>query len=120
MKLPASPAVALAKEGFYSKNIYMIRSVLLAVMFLITTSVSAQPERWQQKVKYVMDINMDVSATRVTGKQKLEDTDSSPDTLQKVFYHLYFSALQPNSMMDTRSRRAGRTVLGRGNDGKEI
>lgn len=31
-------------------------------------------------------------------------TNNSPDTLNKVFYHLYFNAFQPNSMMDVRSR----------------
>src|SRR5215210_2331335 len=89
----------------------MIRSVLLAVMFLITTTLSAQPERWQQKVKYLMDINMDVATNRFTGKQKLEYTNNSPDTLKKVFYHLYFNAFQPNSMMDVRSQELGKTKI---------
>lgn len=51
-----------------------------------------------------MDVKMDVSTNRLSGVQKLEYTNNSPDTLYKVFYHLYFNAFQPNSMMDTRSR----------------
>jgi hypothetical protein len=35
--------------------------------------------------------------------------------LYKLFYHLYFNAFQPNSMMDTRSRRQGSVKLGRNN-----
>ena len=42
-----------------------------------------------------MDIDMNVTTNRFTGKQKLEYTNNSPDTLYKVFYHLYWNALQP-------------------------
>ncbi|MEM8568954.1 MAG: M1 family metallopeptidase, partial [Bacteroidota bacterium] len=38
-----------------------------------------------------------------TGDQKLIYTNNSPDTLTKVYYHLYFNAFQPGSMMDMRS-----------------
>jgi Peptidase family M1 domain len=74
--------------------------------FLVTTLL-AQPDRWQQRVKYTMNIDMNVQTNRFTGKQKLEYTNNSPDTLTRVFYHLYFNAFQPGSMMDTRSRRQG-------------
>lgn len=79
-------------------------------------SVLAQSDRWQQKVKYTMDINMDVATNRFTGKQKLQYTNNSPDTLTRVFYHLYFNAFQPNSMMDARSRELGKIRVGRGAD----
>src|ERR1700712_4958029 len=95
------------------------------VPVLITALVSglslfAQPDRWQQRVKYTMDINMDVSTNRFTGKQQLEYTNNSPDTLSKVFYHLYFNAFQPNSMMDVRSRELGKIVLGKSRQGQDI
>jgi hypothetical protein len=83
------------------------RLILLAVCSLYVVSSFAQPDRWQQRVKYVMDIDMNVQTNRFTGKQKLEYWNNSPDTLDKVFYHLYWNAFQPNSMMDTRSRRQG-------------
>src|SRR5215468_2901016 len=67
----------------------------------------AQPDRWQQRVKYTMDVAMNVTTNRFTGKQRLEYTNNSPDTLKKVFYHLYWNAFQPNSMMDSRSRALG-------------
>lgn len=67
----------------------------------------AQPDRWQQRVKYTMDVVMNVTSNRFTGKQRLEYTNNSPDTLKKVFYHLYWNAFQPNSMMDMRSRVLG-------------
>lgn len=76
------------------------------------TTLFAQPDRWQQKVNYKMDIDMNVTTNKFTGKQKLEYTNNSPDTLYKVFYHLYFNAFQPNSMMDVRSRELGKIILG--------
>jgi Peptidase family M1 domain len=72
-----------------------------------TTIVFGQADRWQQRVKYVMNIDMNVETNRFAGKQKLEYWNNSPDTLTRVFYHLYFNAFQPGSMMDTRSRRQG-------------
>jgi hypothetical protein len=76
----------------------------------------AQTDRWQQRVKYDMDIHMNVQTNRFTGKQKLEYWNNSPDTLDRVFYHLYFNAFQPGSMMDTRSLRQGTIAVGRGQD----
>jgi Peptidase family M1 domain len=80
---------------------------LLTIAGVVTTVLMAQPNRWQQRVKYSMDIDMDVAANRFSGKQKLQYSNNSPDTLYRVFYHLYWNAFQPNSMMDTRSRHLG-------------
>ncbi len=81
-----------------------------AVLFL-SIAAMAQPERWQQRVKYTMDVDMDVVSNRFSGKQKLQYTNNSPDTLGKVYYHLYWNAFQPNSMMDNRSRVLGQTSV---------
>ena len=59
---------------------------------------------WQQEVDYTMVIDMDVRANKFDGKQTLVYTNHSPDTLHRVFYHLYYNAFQPGSMMDVRSR----------------
>jgi hypothetical protein len=58
-----------------------------------------------------MDVNMDVVTNRFTGKQKLEYTNNSPDTLYKLFYHLYWNAFQPGSMMDAKSLYLGTVRL---------
>ncbi len=66
--------------------------------------ISAQPSRWQQRAEYTMDIDFDVNTHRFDGRQLLVYFNNSPDTLDRVFYHLYFNAFQPGSMMDVRSR----------------
>jgi hypothetical protein len=74
------------------------------LLLIVHTSYS---QYWQQSVKYSMDINMDVTTNKFTGRQQLEYTNNSPDTLKNIFYHLYWNAFQPNSMMDARSRHLG-------------
>jgi Peptidase family M1 domain len=80
----------------------MTRFTLLLSIFF-TLHLTAQTTRWQQRVNYEMDINMDVSKHQYAGKQKLTYSNFSPDTLEKVFYHLYFNAFQPGSMMDIKN-----------------
>jgi hypothetical protein len=80
----------------------------------------AQPDRWQQRVKYVMNIDMNVETNQFTGKQTLTYSNNSPDTLSRVFYHLYWNAFQPNSMMDNRSRRQGTIVLRTDRNGNDV
>ena len=83
----------------------MKKGLILSIVLLGYLLLGAQPDRWQQRVKYTMNINMNVQTNQFNGKQKLEYWNNSPDTLTRVFYHLYFNAFQPGSMMDTRSRR---------------
>jgi hypothetical protein len=80
----------------------------------------AQTNRWQQRVKYTMDVDMNVQNNQYKGKQKLEYWNNSPDTLKRVFYHLYWNAFQPNSMMDVRSQRQGTVVLRKDRNGNDI
>lgn len=73
---------------------------------LVGAAVFAQPNPgyWQQHVDYKMNVEIDVETFRYSGTQELVYTNKSPDTLSRVFYHLYFNAFQPNSEMDVRSR----------------
>lgn len=83
-------------------------SICTATFYMLVAlhgQVQSQPlNRWQQRVEYTMNINMDVKTNRFDGKQTLVYYNNSPDTLTRVFYHLYFNAFQPGSEMDIRSR----------------
>lgn len=76
---------------------------LTCFLLLIICTINAQ-DRWQQRAEYVMDVKLDVKSHKVNGTQKLTYYNNSKDTLTKVYYHLYFNAFQPGSMMDVRSR----------------
>jgi hypothetical protein len=76
---------------------------IIAALLFISSASFAQHGYWQQHASYQMEIDMDTDKHQFAGKQKLVYTNNSPDTLTKVFYHLYFNAFQPGSMMDVRS-----------------
>ena len=81
--------------------------ILLILIFGYNSIFFAQRNSvnyWQQHVDYVMDVTMDVETFNYKGTQKIVYTNNSPDTLNKVFFHLYFNAFQPGSEMDMRSR----------------
>ncbi len=81
-----------------------MRLAVLLFLTCISSVALSQPNRWQQRIKYNIDIDFDVENHQFTGKQEMKYWNNSPDTLDKVFYHLYFNAFQPGSMMDVRSR----------------
>lgn len=83
----------------------MLTKVLLSLSFFLFTffTLQAQPDRWQQRVEYEMDIDFDVNKHQFKGKQRLKYFNNSPDELNRVFYHLFFNAFQPNSMMHIRT-----------------
>ena len=91
--------------------------ILAAVLSL---PAAAQRSYWQQQVGYKMDVRLDVQTNRLTGTQHLEYWNHSPDTLHRVFYHLYWNAFQPGSMMDVRSRELGKIVLGTDEKGDTV
>ncbi len=91
------------------KQLLHLFLLLPVTCFFLTAT--AQPNRWQQRIKYMINVNMDVSGNRFTGTEKIDYWNNSPDTLTRVFFHLYWNAFQPNSSMDVRSRELGKTVL---------
>ena len=81
-----------------------MKAIFTLLLFCSIIPSYCQDYRWQQRVEYTMNVRLDVSTHKVTGDQKLVYFNNSPDTLSKVYYHLYFNAFQPGSMMDVRSR----------------
>jgi hypothetical protein len=71
---------------------------------LFAVYCSAQPVLdWQQHVDYTMVIDVDAENRTYSGTQELVYTNNSPDTIRRVFYHLYFNAFKPGSEMQISS-----------------
>ncbi len=81
-----------------------MKKALLTVLISFTfgAGIAQNTAYWQQHVDYKMDVAMDVKTYQYKGKQELVYTNNSPDTLRKVYYHLYNNAFQPGSEMDAR------------------
>ena len=56
-----------------------------------TRSVSGKPGHayWQNKADYIIDVELDTLSNVVIGKEIIEYTNNSPDTLHEIYYHLY-------------------------------
>lgn len=81
-----------------------MKSCFSILLCLSLSFISYSQSYWQQEAHYKMDIDFNTDNHQFDGKQELTYINHSPDTLNKVFYHLYFNAFQPGSMMDIRSR----------------
>lgn len=78
---------------------------MIRLLFLLCfIQFSFTQNYWQQHVNYKMNIDMDVSDFTFSGEQELVYTNNSPDTINKIYYHMFFNAFKPNSQMDIRSR----------------
>ena len=64
----------------------------------------SQDSYWQQHVDYKMAIDVNVEDHTYSGVQKLVFTNNSPETLHRVFYHLYFNAFKPGTDLELNSR----------------
>ncbi len=82
-----------------------MKQVILVLVGFLSTSISAQ--YWQQEVDYTMSVRLDTETAIYKGTQKLIYTNNSPETLKKIFYHLYFNAFQPESDMAIRLKNGG-------------
>ena len=78
---------------------YNYKFLFFALVF--TLSINGQ-NSWQQNANYKIYIDVDVEKNTFKGSQEVLYTNNSPDTLNKVFFHLYFNAFRPESDMAER------------------
>jgi len=85
-----------------NKSLFFVFSLFFALF-------SAQKgPYYQQRAEYKMDIDVDAKNFTYNGQQTLKYTNNSPDDLDVVYFHLYWNAFKPGSMMDQRVAAQGK------------
>lgn len=88
----------------------MKKSFIILFAFVISQFQAQQNAYYQQAAQYKMDIDVNAEKFTYKGNQTLNYSNNSPDELNVVYFHLYWNAFKPNSMMDQR-------VAGQGKNG---
>ena len=86
----------------------MKKGLFLAWSLLFGFTFAQQSAYYQQFAKYKMDIDVDAENFKYDGKQTITYTNNSPDELKEVYFHLYWNAFKPGSMMDQRVQNQGK------------
>ena len=79
-----------------------MRNRLILISYLIFTSSVFSQNYWQQEADYKIFVDVNTKEDRYIGNQEIIYTNNSLDTLNKVFFHLYFNAFYPGSDMAER------------------
>ena len=75
---------------------------LILISYLIFTSSVFSQNYWQQEANYKIFVDVNTKKDTYIGNQEIIYTNNSLDTLNKVFFHLYFNAFYPGSDMAER------------------
>ncbi len=87
-----------------------MQKIILLTLSLVLGMVAAQQNAYyQQYVQYKMDVDVDATNFTYAGKQTITYTNNSPDELKVIYFHLYWNAFKPNSMMDQRVQSQGKS-----------
>ena len=81
-----------------------MKKLILLTLLLLHLLTFSQNNYWQQEADYEMVIDVNVQNHTYSGTQKLVFTNNSPETLDRVFYHLYFNAFKPGTDLEQNSR----------------
>ncbi|WP_332020649.1 M1 family metallopeptidase [Kaistella sp.] len=86
----------------------MNKGFLVILTFVFGILSAQQNAYYQQFAKYKMDIDVDAPNFTYKGAQTLTYINNSPDELKVVYFHLYWNAFKPGSMMDQRVQNQGK------------
>jgi len=79
-----------------------LKDRLILISYLIFTSSVFSQNYWQQEANYKIFVDVNTKKDTYIGNQEIIYTNNSLDTLNKVFFHLYFNAFYPGSDMAER------------------
>lgn len=87
----------------------MKKTILFLLSFIILGNSRLLSQcYWQQKIDYNIRVRLDQNNHKIFGKEKIIYSNNSPDSLSKLYFHLFWNAFQPGSSMDHKSLETGR------------
>jgi hypothetical protein len=103
----------------------MLRFLFSTGFFCLWASVAtlggttgAEESYWQQYVHYTMNVKLDTATHTLTGQERILYRNQSPDTLRKIFLHLYPNAYRGReSVFAQESRKMYRNPIRKGGEG---
>lgn len=86
----------------------MNKGFLLVFALFSAWFAAQQNAYYQQNAKYQIDVDVDAAGYTYQGVQTVSYTNNSPDEMKEVYFHLYWNAFRPGSMMDQRVQNQGK------------
>ena len=79
-----------------------MRIILGIILCLFLTDKAQTQNYWQQNADYKINVDLNVKNNNYKGNQEILYKNNSRDTLNKIFFHLYFNAFKVGSDMAVR------------------
>ena len=90
--------------GFLTSHLHCRLLSLSAGILLFSSTGWCQYPGFQQSAEYTMNIVLDTALHQYRGEMTVVLQNNSPDALSRAYFHMFFNAFQPGSMMDVRSQ----------------
>lgn len=81
-------------------------SAFIAITVLPLAAVAQKPY-FQQNLYYDIRVELDPESATLAGIENIVYHNNSPDTLNEIYFYLYYNAFQPGSYLDRQDRRLG-------------
>ena len=79
-----------------------MRIIIVIILCLFLTDKAQTQNYWQQNADYKINVDLNVKDNTYKGDQEILYKNNSRDTLNKIFFHLYFNAFKVGSDMAVR------------------
>ncbi|MEP7235640.1 MAG: M1 family metallopeptidase, partial [Ignavibacteriota bacterium] len=81
-----------------------MKKIICFILLFVSQAFAQASDYWQQHVSYTISGTLIDSIHSFDGDLSVVYTNNSPDTLHEIYFHLYYNAFQPGSMMHERSK----------------
>jgi len=76
------------------RKLQPLRKFIFLLLLIIAIQLTAYSQYWQQQVNYTIDVSLNDKEHTLTGFEKIEYTNNSPDTLRFIWFHLWPNAFK--------------------------